>query len=75
MTLSLRPVTSENWDAVARLEVRDNQRHFVAPNSYSLAQAAYETGNTPVALTLMTYWWGLRCIRTSLGMANLALCA
>ena len=50
MTLSLRPVTSENWEAVARLEVRDDQRHFVAPNSYSLAQAAYEPGNTPVAL-------------------------
>ena len=50
MTLSLRPVTSENWDAVARLEVRDDQRHFVAPNSYSLAQAAYEPGNTPVAI-------------------------
>jgi diamine N-acetyltransferase len=50
MTLSLRPVTSENWDEVARLEVRDDQSRFVASNSYSLAQAAYEPGNTPVAI-------------------------
>ena len=50
MTLSLRPVTSENWNAVARLEVRDDQSKFIAPNSYSLAQAAYESGNTPVAI-------------------------
>ena len=50
MTLSLRPVTAENWDAVAHLEVQEDQRHFVAPNSYSLAQAAYEPGYTPVAI-------------------------
>ena len=50
MTLSLRPVTAENWDAVAHLEVHEDQRHFVASNSYSLAQAAYESGYMPVAI-------------------------
>ncbi|HEX6797080.1 MAG TPA: GNAT family N-acetyltransferase [Ktedonobacterales bacterium] len=50
MPLSLRPVTAENWDAVARLEIQEDQRHFVAPNRYSLAQAAYEPGYTPVAI-------------------------
>jgi hypothetical protein len=50
MTLSLWPVTSENWDEVARLEVRDDQSRFVASNSYFLAQAVYESGNTPVAI-------------------------
>src|SRR5579863_5962265 len=50
MTISLRPVTAENWNAVAKLEVSEDQRDFVAPNSYSLAQAAYEPGLTPVAI-------------------------
>ncbi len=50
MTLSLRSVTPDNWNAVAQLKVSDDQSHFVAPNSYSLAQAAYESGNTPVAI-------------------------
>lgn len=50
MAVTLRPVTAENWNAIARLEVRADQRTFVAPNSYSLAQAAYEPGLTPVAI-------------------------
>ena len=50
MTVTLRPVTQENWRAVARLEVAEDQRQFVAPNIYSLAEAAYEPGLTPVAI-------------------------
>jgi diamine N-acetyltransferase len=50
MMVTLRPVTQENWRAVARLEVAQDQRQFVAPNVYSLAEAAYEPGMTPVAL-------------------------
>lgn len=49
MSISLRLVTAENWHDVARLNVDDAQKDFVATNSYSLAQAAYEPGNTPVA--------------------------
>lgn len=50
MAISLRPVTQENWRAVAHLEVAEDQRQFVAPNVYSLAEAAYEPGLTPVAI-------------------------
>ena len=50
MTVTLRPVTQENWRAVARLEVAEDQRNFVAPNVYSLAEAAYEPGLAPVAI-------------------------
>lgn len=50
MALELRLVTTENWNLVARLEVSEDQRNFVASNSYSLAQAAYEPGLTPVAI-------------------------
>ena len=50
MAITLRAVTQENWQAVARLEVAPDQQHFVAPNVYSLAEAAYEPGLTPVAV-------------------------
>ena len=40
MTVSLRAVTGETLDAVVALAVADSQRGFVAPNVYSLAQAA-----------------------------------
>src|SRR5262249_47855792 len=50
MAGTLRPVTRENWRAVARLEVAEGQRQFVAPNIFSLAEAAYEPGLTPVAI-------------------------
>lgn len=40
--VSLRPVTSDNLSAVMRLKVAPNQEQFVAPNTVSLAQAAYE---------------------------------
>jgi diamine N-acetyltransferase len=50
MAVTLRPVTQANWQAIARLEVAEEQRHFVVPNVYSLAEAAYEPGLTPVAI-------------------------
>ena len=50
MVVSLRPVTQDNWRDVAHLEVAEDQREFVAPNVYSLAEAAYEPGLTPAAI-------------------------
>jgi diamine N-acetyltransferase len=50
VAFTLRDVTQENWRAIAHLEVTEDQRHFVAPNVYSLAEAAYEPGLTPVAI-------------------------
>ena len=50
VAITLRDVTQENWRAVARLEVTEGQRHFVAPNVYSLAEAVYEPGLMPVAI-------------------------
>ena len=40
MTVSLRAVTGDTLDAIVALAVADSQRGFVAPNVYSLAQAA-----------------------------------
>jgi diamine N-acetyltransferase len=50
MSVSLRPVTQDNWRDVARLQVAEDQHEFVAANIYSLAEAAYEPGLTPLAI-------------------------
>jgi len=41
MSLSLRPVTKENWRTLAKLKVRDDQNHFVATNLYSIAESHF----------------------------------
>lgn len=40
MTITLRPITPENFDPVINLKVAEGQTHFVAPNVYSIAQAS-----------------------------------
>lgn len=41
MSLSIQPVTKANWHSLARLKVRDDQTHFVAPNVYSIAESQF----------------------------------
>lgn len=41
MSLSLRPVTKKNWSELAKLKVREDQTHFVAPNVYSIAESQF----------------------------------
>ena len=41
MSISLRPVTAENWRVLIKLKVREDQSHFVASNLYSIAQAQF----------------------------------
>src|SRR5688572_7794319 len=37
----IRPVTKENWQELIKLQVREDQKHFVASNVYSIAQAQF----------------------------------
>ena len=37
----IRPVTRENWQQLIKLQVREEQKHFVASNLYSIAQAQF----------------------------------
>jgi len=37
----IRPVTKDNWQKLIKLKVRDDQKHFVASNVYSIAQAQF----------------------------------
>ncbi|QNM95182.1 GNAT family N-acetyltransferase [Chitinimonas koreensis] len=41
MKITLRPVTKENFDAIACLNLLDHQRDYVASNSYSIAEASF----------------------------------
>ena len=41
MSLSLQPVTKDNWQALIKLQVRKDQTQFVASNLYSIAQAQF----------------------------------
>jgi len=50
LEVSLRPITVDNWQQCVRLTLKEEQRDFVAPNMYSLAQAAYETYCVPLAI-------------------------
>lgn len=37
----IRPVTKDNWQELIKLKVRDDQKHFVASNLYSIAQVQF----------------------------------
>ena len=37
----IRHVTIENWQALIKLQVREDQKHFVASNLYSIAQSKF----------------------------------
>jgi len=37
----IRPVTRDNWHALIKLHVREDQQHFVASNLYSIAEAQF----------------------------------
>lgn len=48
----LRPVNSENWSDVARLQVTQSLREFVAEPSYYLAMCCYGNDWQPLAIYL-----------------------
>jgi diamine N-acetyltransferase len=41
MALSIQPVTKSNWHALTKLDVREDQKNFVAPNVYSILESHY----------------------------------
>ena len=41
MTLSVQPVTKSNWQALTKLEVREDQKGFVSSNVYSILESHY----------------------------------
>lgn len=41
MSVTLQPVTAENWRALIKLKVREDQANFVASNLYSIAESQF----------------------------------
>jgi diamine N-acetyltransferase len=41
MSLQYVPVDKDNWHILAKLKVREDQTHFVAPNLYSIAESKF----------------------------------
>lgn len=37
----IRPVTKDNWHELIKLQVREDQKHFVASNLYSIAESQF----------------------------------
>jgi diamine N-acetyltransferase len=52
MEIKLREIDRSSWEECCKLELTDGQYDFVAPNTYSLAQAAYEPDAYPMGI-----WW------------------
>lgn len=41
MTVNIRPVTKKNWRELGKLQVRDDQKNFVAANIWSIAESQF----------------------------------
>lgn len=63
LPVTLRPITRDTVRAITKLTVAENQRHFVAPNAVSLAQALFSpeawyraiyAGEEPVGFVMLS---------------------
>jgi diamine N-acetyltransferase len=50
MTIVLRPITKDNWEEAAGLQVREDQADFVAPNAWSIAESKFYPALQPMAI-------------------------
>jgi diamine N-acetyltransferase len=48
--VSLKDVTADNWEALADLELADDQKELVASNLYSIAEAQFDPDARPRAI-------------------------
>lgn len=52
MNIKLVEIDRSNWEKCCELRVAENQKRFVASNTFSLAQAAYEPDTYPMGIFL-----------------------
>lgn len=50
MAITLRPITKENWETAASLEVREDQAGFIVPNVWSIAETQFHPWTRPMAI-------------------------
>lgn len=41
MKLTLKPITKDNWEEAIELKVKDEQKHYMASNIYSIAEVQF----------------------------------
>jgi diamine N-acetyltransferase len=61
MTVELRDITRDNWLECIRLQVRDDQKTFVASNVFSIAQAQFFPDVHPQAIYAARRWGASSC--------------
>lgn len=49
-TVRFEAIDQDNWEDCVKLEVQEEQRKMVAPNWYSIIQAAYDESYTPLSI-------------------------
>ncbi|GHI00373.1 GNAT family N-acetyltransferase [Neobacillus kokaensis] len=52
MSILLKDITQENWQECIQLKVAPNQKSFIAPNVYSLAESKFEPSFVPMGIYL-----------------------
>jgi diamine N-acetyltransferase len=50
MNIVFKPIDRENYNECIELNVSEDQQNYVAPNTFSLVQAAYETDLYPLGI-------------------------
>lgn len=50
MNILFKPIDNSNYEECINLSVNENQKNFVAPNMFSLVQAAYESDLYPLGI-------------------------
>src|SRR5687767_552015 len=47
MAIVIRPITKDNWETAANLQVREDQTEFVMPNVWSIAETQFHPWTQP----------------------------
>ncbi len=50
MSITLKPITVDNWKDACKLEVREDQKTFVAHNMYSIAESKFYPSSEPMGI-------------------------
>jgi diamine N-acetyltransferase len=50
MTVVLRPITKDDWEEAASLQVREDQADFVVPNVWSIAESKFYDALQPTSI-------------------------
>ena len=70
----LEDVTAQNWRAVLRLKLADDQQRLLASNAYSIAQSKYDEAAQPRAIYAADMVVGFLMYDVPESMATSSMC-